>query len=153
MNPVHLPIRHFRQHRDGECLAACAKMAMDYIGISVSYERLLKLLHIKPFGALFSMLRELEQLGVIVVYKQGTFDELYTHLTSNRPCIAIVQTGELPYWNTATDHAVVVVGLDEEAVYLNDPAFDNAPIQVSHGDFGLAWFERDEYYATLMRRS
>ncbi len=37
-------------------------------------------------------------------------------------------------------------------VYLNDPARPNAPIEVSHGDFDLAWLEQDEFYAALMRR-
>jgi uncharacterized protein YvpB len=63
-----------------------------------------------------------------------------------------VQTIELPYWSEPTDHALVVTGLDKTSIYLNDPAFANAPIQVPHGDFDLAWLERDEMYATLIPR-
>ncbi len=50
------------------------------------------------------------------------------------------------------NHAVVVTGLDDDYIYLNDPAFTNAPIQVRRGDFDLAWLAQDEYYALLMRR-
>ena len=35
---------------------------------------------------------------------------------------------------------------------LNDPAFEEAPKVVSRGDFDLAWLERDEVYATFLRR-
>ena len=55
-------------------------------------------------------------------------------------------------WNESTLHAVVVVGMDDQHVYLNDPGFPEAPVKVSHGDFGLAWLERDEFYAALMKR-
>lgn len=39
------------------------------------------------------------------------------------------------------------------SMYLNDPAFDYAPIKVSCGDFGLAWLERDEVYSTFIRQN
>lgn len=64
--------------------------------------------------------------------------------------VAFIKTGEPPYWNADSDHAVVVVGIDDMYIYLNDPDFARAPMQVSHGDFGLAWLERDEFYAVLI---
>ncbi len=60
-----------------------------------------------------------------------------------------LQTDELPYWNDDTLHAVLVIGLDDTDIYLNDPAFPNGPVQVSRGDFDLAWLARDEYYAVI----
>ncbi len=90
---------------------------------------------------------------MIVIHKQGNWEELQEHLANNRPCIAFVKTIELPYWEEASDHAVVVIGLDDKYIYLNDPAFDTAPMQVSRGDFDLAWLGRDETYAVLMRRN
>lgn len=61
-----------------------------------------------------------------------------------------MQTVELLYWNKEeNNHAVVVVGLDDDYVYVNDPAFLNAPIQVARGDFDLAWLAKDEYYAVI----
>jgi hypothetical protein len=35
-------------------------------------------------------------------------------------------------------------------VYLNDPTFLEAPIQVSRGEFDLAWLEKDEVYEALI---
>jgi len=153
MNSVILPVNHIRQLKNGECVAACAAMVLAYLGVEVNYFQLLKLLHITEIGTAFYHIRELEKLGVIVVYKQGTLDEVHTHLSNNRPCIAAVKTKDLPYFVEDTDHAVVIVGLDDQFVYLNDPAMSDAPQQVSRGDFLLAWIERDELYATLMKRA
>ncbi len=44
-----------------------------------------------------------------------------------------------------------MVGMDEENVYVDDPEFSQSPMQVSLGDFDLAWLERDEMYAVLTR--
>jgi ABC-type bacteriocin/lantibiotic exporter with double-glycine peptidase domain len=153
MKSILLPVPHMRQRQDGECIVACAVMILNYLGIEVQYEKLLRLLRTDWFGTPASRLRELETLGIVVIYKQGTLQELHDHLLQGRPCIALVQTLELPYWhNEPNDHAVTVVGLDDEFVYINDPSFSDAPKKVSHGDFDLAWLERDEYYAAFKKR-
>jgi uncharacterized protein YvpB len=107
------------------------------------------LLDIQWFGAPFFNIRLLEQIGVKVTYHQGTLVELKEHLEHNRPLIVPVATSELPYTAEQTNHALVVLGMDENYVYVNDPAFRVAPIPVPLGDFELAWLERDEYYVVL----
>lgn len=134
-----LPVPHQQQHERGECLVACAAMILVYLGVSITYKRLLKLLQVRSqIGAPASSIHKLEQLGITVVYQQGTLAELHSHLANGRPCIVFLKTGELPYWDEDSDHAVVVVGLDDNLVYLNDPEFPDAPIQVPRGDFDLA---------------
>jgi ABC-type bacteriocin/lantibiotic exporter with double-glycine peptidase domain len=151
MSAVLLAVPHVSQRSQGECLAACAAMMLRYLGHSANYDQLLKLLRVRTsIGAPASNIRQLEVLGVTVIYKQGTWAELQEHLMNNRPCMVLVQTGELPYWDEYSDHAVVMIGLDEEFVYLNDPAFSDAPMQVPRDEFGLAWLEKDEVYAVLM---
>ncbi len=152
MNSAKLSVPHIRQHQNGECVAACAAMVLEYLDVAFSYDQLLSLLKINWFGTAASRIRSLEKLGIVVIYKQGTLQELSEHLSEGRPCVAFVRTSELPYWSENNDHAVVVVGLDERYIYLNDPAFPDAPKQVSRGDFDLAWLERDEYYATMTRK-
>ena len=149
--PSHtLPVSFIRQRYDGDCLVACAAMVLDYIGIQVAYNRLGQLLKMKPgIGTPSSYIQELTHLGVNVLYERGTLNRVQQHLEQGFPVIAFVQTGELPYWRVNTPHAVVVVGLDETQVYLNDPAFNKAPVMVSRGDFDLAWLERDEFYAVI----
>ncbi|MDQ3250138.1 MAG: peptidase C39 family protein [Chloroflexota bacterium] len=142
---------HIRQQSTGECLAACAAMVLNYLGHFVDYQRLIKLLRIqRTVGTPFFHIHELKKLGISVTHQQGTLQQLHTHLTRRSPCITGVQTSQLPYWNhISTPHAVVVVGMDSQFVYVNDPEFATAPIQVDLGDFDLAWLEHDEFYALL----
>lgn len=50
----------------------------------------------------------------------------------------------LDYWDSSTSHVVVVVGYDESALFLNDPAFVTAPQIVTWNAFLAAWAEYDE---------
>jgi ABC-type bacteriocin/lantibiotic exporter with double-glycine peptidase domain len=150
MPDILLPVPHILQRQPGECLAACAAMLLNYRGQPVDYKWLLALLRVRSgVGAPASNIRFLEQTGVQVIYKQGSWAELRDHLAHNRPCLALVKTGELPYWTEDSDHALVVVGFETSYVYLNDPEFPDAPLRVPLGDFDLAWLGRDEYYACI----
>lgn len=151
MTPIHLPIPHLQQHRVGECLAACAQMVLVYLNILVTYEHLLKLLQVKSgFWTPAANIRHLETLNLQVSYQQfGTFEDLYNHLRQGHPCIVFVKTGELSYWDENIDHAMVVVGLDSRYIYLNDPAFSTAPMQIEQNEFDLAWLDWDEKYAVV----
>lgn len=60
-------------------------------------------------------------------YREGTLDDLKQHIALGKPCIVFLDTAQLPYWSEGTFHAAVVVGIDDTHVYLNDPAFDQAP--------------------------
>jgi predicted double-glycine peptidase len=124
-------------------------MVLSYLNKPLLYDDLLTLLNIQWFGAPFSNIRDLEQMGVHVLYQQGTLDVLSNHLASSQPIITPVFTGELPYSDEATNHAVVVVGIGEHYVYIHDPAVTEAPIPVPKGDFELAWMERNEWYAVI----
>ncbi len=151
MPNISLPVPHIPQRSSSDCLAACAAMLLGYLGVSVGYERLLRLLGVRPFGTPGSRLYCLAQLGLNVRYTCGSLDQLFSHLEANLPCIALVRTGQLPYWSYATDHAVVVVGCDDHSVYLNDPAFESAPQRAPHAHFELAWMEFECRYATISR--
>lgn len=147
---VLLPVIHVQQHNEGDCLAACVDMVLKYLAAPRAYPRLLRALHIdKRVGAPFPNIQRLEKLGITVVFRQGSLVQLYKFLQNGWPVIIPVKTGQLPYWQEDTDHAIVVVGMDEQSVYINDPAFVTAPIPVSHGNLDLAWLERNEYYAVL----
>lgn len=145
-----LPVSHQKQRHRSDCLVACATMVLDYLGQSIRYVRLLRLLGVTPdLGAPASNVRRLSSLNVSVEYGAGTIDDLAEHIARGVPCIAFVHTMHLSYWTEATRHAVVVVGMDEEHVYLNDPFFDIAPQVVSRLEFELAWDEMDNTYAVI----
>lgn len=144
---VLLPVAHRTQQSGADCLPTCAMMVLAHMGYAVRYGRLMRMLNTSDIGTPFSNLRSLSRLGVVVTVASGTLDLLYEHLCQNQPCIVPVQTVELPHWPHGTEHAVVVVGMDQEYVYMNDPSFDIAPILVPIGDFDLAWLAMDEDYS------
>jgi hypothetical protein len=86
-----------------------------------------------------------------VVYEPGETSDLRKALENDIPPIALVWTGELPYWKIATPHAVVVTGIDDEFVWLSDPAVEKPNVQVTIGDFYLAWDVMANLYALLQK--
>ena len=144
-----LPISHRTQRRQADCLAACAAMVLDYLGLTVAYERLTNLLRIGPGGAPFRNLRFLAQLGVEITIRQGTVDSLTASIRSGQPPLVFVDTSELPYWTKRTNHALVVAGIEPTTLYVHDPAFTDAPLPMPVGEFELAWLALDEWYATI----
>ncbi len=151
MPKILLPVPHREQRQRSDCLAACAAMALLHLGRKINYHKLLKLLRITPFGTSGHHLIHLTSLGVQVIYHEGTMDELKEHLGNNRPCIALVRTTDMSYWSYETDHAVLVVGFDEQSIYVNDPAFAKAPLKISASEFELAWLTFNYRYAVIMR--
>lgn len=139
-----------RQTQPADCLAACAAMVLDFLGQLHSYAELLDLLGIGPYGAPRRNILRLTALGLRVDYGEATPGILAAYLKDGQPVIAFVDTRELPYWSESTNHAVVVASLDEEAVLVYDPAFDN-PQVVPREDFELAWLECDNVCALIAK--
>lgn len=152
MPTILLPVPHQPQREDADCLPACAAMVLGYLGKNVSYQRIKTLLKTKSFGTPGHHLRNLADLGIQVLYREGSLSELRDHVANGAPCIVLVRTADLPYWNFATDHAVVVIGFDDQHIFLNDPAFDHHPIPVSQIKFELAWMAFDYRYGCLLAR-
>ncbi len=144
-----LPILHCQQRQPAECLAACAAMALDYLQKPHSYDTLLKIIQVGYAGAPFRNLHYLAKLDVSVSIEQGQITTLRAALAKKLPPIVFVATQELGYWHEATNHAVVIAGLDDDKIYLNDPAFPDAPKVVTIDEFALAWLEMDEFLAVL----
>lgn len=76
---------------------------------------------------------------------------LSEELLRDHPCIVLVRTAELPHWTYVTDHALLVVGLNDQCIYVNDPAFPQAPQEISLANFELAWMAFDYRYAVIWR--
>ncbi len=149
---TRLPVPHIQQHNNGECLAACVAMCLQYLDSPVPYQRLIQLLGIQTgLGTQFSNIQQLKRLKISVHYRQyGTLEELHAFLVGGWPCIVSVQTQELPYWNGVNVyHAVVVAGMDRDHVYVNDPELPDGPVSVRLGDLDLAWLAQDETYAVI----
>lgn len=144
-----LAISHRPQRQQAECLAACAAMVLDHLNIKLNYDKLLKVLQIGPAGAPFRNLYLLQSFGLSVLIEQGQIETLRTYLQQNVPPIVFVATQELSYWVETTNHALVVVDIDDHSVYVNDPSFTDAPKVISIAEFELAWLEMDEFFAVI----
>jgi len=146
-----LSVSHRQQRQQSDCLAACASMVLEYLNIRADYTRLLRLLRVGPIGTAFGNLIELRKLGVVVLIQNGTNADIKRFLVSGLPVIVFLDTAELAYWKYEhTDHAAVVIGMDEQKVQLNDPEFREAPQVCSMGEFELAWLEKDNLLAVIM---
>ncbi|MBN1887789.1 MAG: C39 family peptidase, partial [Thermoflexales bacterium] len=145
------PVPHREQTMPADCLAACAAMLLDYLEQPIPYLRLVKLLGIGPIGAPRRNILRLTQLGLQVTYRQATLPILADYLHAEQPVIVFLDTGELAYWSTATNHAVVLVGLEGDDVLVNDPAFPSAPQRIPRDDFELAWLNSDNACAIIER--
>lgn len=128
-------------------------MVLEYLGQPLAYDDLLRLLDTRPYGTVTRNVLRLTRLGFSVIYREGTLAELRDWLDRGQPVIALVNTGELPYWSYATLHAIVLVGYDDTNVYANDPYFGPSPQAILIGDFDLAWLEMGNRYIVIMPAS
>jgi hypothetical protein len=65
------------------------------------------------------------------------------------PPIVFVATAALSYWQTECLHALVVVGIEEQAILVHDPAFGNAPLPIPRDEFLAAWGELAQLTALI----
>ena len=146
-----LNVSHYQQQQTSDCLAACSAMVLDYLNISTSYSRLLRLLKVKSIGAPFSNVGNLSRLRVGIEFDYGEMAILYARIDANHPVIVAVDTSELSYWDMPTYHALVVIGYDDHFIYVNDPDQSFGKIAIDVNEFALAWLERDYMFATLQK--
>ena len=144
-----LSVEHTVQEVGTGCLAACAKMVLQYIGIEQSQRSLNQLLGLSSLGVPYTYLTRLTRLGIHVAIQVGNETHIEQALNHNLPVISFLLTGDLHYWQDNTSHAVVIVGYDDTDFYLNDPSFAIAPQRVQRNEFLLAWGEMDYAYATI----
>ena len=144
-----LPVPHHKQSQDGRCLPACVRMVLSHLGRDFDEDLLARLLRTRNFGTPAYHVHLLSQLGYVVTFEQGTESDLRQHLSHGQPCIIFLKTEHLPHWQTEDAHAVVLAGMTSENVYINDPAFDAAPLTVPLNNFLLAWSEFDYEYAVI----
>lgn len=147
-----LPVSHQRQQQQADCLAACAAIVLNYWHIPLAYNRILSLLRVDPIGTPFRNLSSLESANLAVMITEGDMSEMAHHLQEGIPVIAAVDTGQLPYWSEATNHAVVVIGVGDTSVHLLDPDTEPEIHVVSLSEFELAWLEKDYLCAVIRPR-
>lgn len=147
---ANLSVPHRRQQSEAGCLLACIEMVLAYWGRYCTQAALARLLGCDPYiGTPASRVLRLRSPTLEVSYFRVSLQEVQLWLEQQIPVIALVDTAELPYWSRRCAHAVVVVGIGDTGVWVNDPAFDQAPLYVQRTDFALACDAMDNYVATL----
>ena len=139
MPSASLIVPHFKQEFHYSCLPACARMVLAFFGRQHTEAELRAAMNTGSRGTRAREFLGLAKLGVEVKFVTTDLSGIVAYLTSGQPAIALLDTTSLPYWQEICNHVVVVVGVDDSWVYLNDPYFDSAPQQVPHSDFLLAW--------------
>ena len=111
---------------------------------------LVDLLDTQYFGTPAPNIQRLEQLNFNVIYESGTLSKITHYLKNSIPCLIFLKTGDVPYWQGEdTAHVVVAIGQDEETLFVNDPAFFDAPQNIPLDYLLLAWSEFDHRYAVI----
>lgn len=123
------------------CLPACVRMVLAYKGRILSEAVIAAHLKTRLFGTPISNALRLKQWRFGVEVGSLAENRLRVELLEDRPVIARVWTQMLDYWELETSHVVVVVGFDDQGVFVNDPGVENWPIHVSWNGFLAAWFE------------
>lgn len=147
-----LGIKH-RPQQQADCLAACATMVLEYLGVAVDEKHLRRTLGTTPEGTPFPNIARLQALGLSLQYnKQGDLAIFEHYLEIGLPVIVGVKTLEWQHWEgEVTRHAVIVVGIDQanNLIYINDPFFAEAPIAMPILRFEIGWEELDRQYAVI----
>ncbi len=144
-------IKHWPQRHEADCLVACAAMVLSYLGIQRDYRYLINLLETMAVGTPFSNLRKLRSaLGVhVTIDRDSSVSTFEAVLDSGLPIIVAVDSDVSAIWPYYHHHAVVVVGYNDVAVFINNPAAGDAPQEVEMDTFLWAWSRRDYEYAII----
>ena len=151
MSKPLLVVPHRVEAFAGACLPACLQMALAYFGLNWSQERIASQIgHIAGAGTPTRNVARLAAPGIRIRYiANGSPEQIQQCLTREEVPILFVRTSELPYWEEDTAHAVLVVGLDADFIFVHDPAFEQAPIPIPIDDFLLAWYELGNSWALV----
>jgi len=138
-----LKIPHYKQELNNSCLPACIRMVLSFFNITKSEQDIRRLVKIKPAGVNPLNLIHLKNWDIEVNISFSNFDILEDIITQKKPSIALLWTGELDYWDSEKYfdylHAVVVIGIDNENILVNDPAFSKYPQHFPVNNFLEAW--------------
>jgi len=128
-------------------------MALNHLGLTMDYTRVAKILRAGADFTPFTNLRYLEQLGLsIVMSEQGDASLFETYIASGLPVLVAVKTLNWLHWEeVVTEHAVVVVGIDQahNLIYIHDPYFAEAPIAMELLRFEIGWEKKKRLYAII----
>ncbi len=147
-----LPVKSFQETlHESFCGPASLKIVFDFYGIEKTEEELAelsewnKILGVSDQG----MKKAAEKLGYTVdIVNEATFEQVASWLERSVPVIVNWFTkGRSDYGDSevADGHSSVVIGLDEEFIYLQDPEIGGIR-KLTRNDFMRVWFDFSEEF-------
>jgi len=140
----------WRQQHADDCLVACCKMVLAYLGIDKDENWLWRRLvsrNVTPFSSLTKLGEELG-LQIEIAY-DGDLTTFEPYIESGLPIIVAVDADIAKSWPYEQHHAIVVVGFTDHSIFVHDPAQSEMPLEIESGTFMLAWSRRDYEYAII----
>lgn len=146
-----LNVPYLKQDKPGWCLPACIAMVAAYLEQPLLQKDIARWLQSDDLlGTPARRIQKMVQRGFEVTYTDlGTKHDLENSLARHLPPILFILTGELSSWSINTQHAVVLIGFEDESAYLLDPYIEVVPQKVANDELLLAWSHFDYTYATL----
>lgn len=152
--PNLLPVKPFQETlHAGMCGPASLKMVLDYYGVDKTEEELAEFCGTdSDLGTSDEGIkRAAESLGFKVeIHNNNTFDGIQRWLDKKVPVIVSWFTrGRIDYDDSEVPdgHLSVVVGLDDENIYLQDPEIGSLR-KIARDDFMKVWFDFTGEYIT-----
>lgn len=125
-------------------------MTLTFLETPISQKKLNQLFELTSLGVPLFRLTRLDRYGLQVnIHNFSDLEDLQQSVDNNIPPIIFVRTHQLSYWQEDTQHALLLVGYDDTNLFINDPAFPDAPKQINVDELMLAWDEFDSTYATI----
>lgn len=155
MPNVYIQKPHHKQERDSSCVPACTKMMLEFFKITVSESELRILLKTKSFGThLFnSLILNDKDYQIRVAIQYWSLEELKVFLEKEKtPCIVPVWTEFLAHWDCPCLHTVIVNGIKDEQIIINDPYFEEKEFLIPTEDFLNSWQINDGLVITFKRK-
>lgn len=134
-----LPVKPFRQ-KPGLCGVASLKMVLDYFGLQKSEAELEKLTGASSQkGTSFEgMKKAAQEIGFFIEAKDSAdFEDIKDWLDKKIP---VIVDWFSPYGGHTEGHYSVVVGLDKNYIYLQDPEIAGIH-KIKRKDFKRVWFD------------
>lgn len=138
-----IKVPHYPQSRDGACLPACVRMVLTTFGEQRSEAAWAKRLGSYEYGTPSSRVTRLASRRYEVEYRSFSLVELKNKLEQGLYPIVFVYAGFLDWADFEGFHALVLVEITEDSVWLHDPSLATGPTQLSIDGFLLTWEEFD----------
>jgi len=131
----------YKQKKNYTCAVCCLKMVLEYYGKEYEEIELEKMCRTTERGTIAkNVVDTAKRIGFWAAICEGDLEFIRACISSEMPVIVYLRTKYLPWWEYDAIHAVVVIGIDENYIYLNE-SWTGSQVRCKISDFIDAWNE------------